>query len=216
MSACFRSGVARLSQGRDDSPGQPKRTACLLALLALVALTCPACRQDMYNQPKYKPLAASEFFADGTSARPLPPHTIPRGHLNEDAVFFLGKHEDGTMAESFPMPVTKDLLKRGQERYNIYCSVCHGYEGDANGMIVQRGYPAPPSYHIDRLRNAPPGYLYSVITNGYGIMYPYASRVESPDRWAIAAYIRALQLSRNARLEDVPADERAKLGGEKP
>ena len=170
----------------------------------------------MYNQPKYKPLAASEFFADGTSARPLPPHTIPRGHLNEDTVFFQGKHDDGTLAESFPVPVTRDLLKRGQERYNIYCSVCHGDEGDANGMIVQRGYPAPPSYHIDRLRNAPPGYLYSVITNGYGIMYSYASRVEPADRWAIAAYIRALQLSRNARLDDVPADQRAKLGGEKP
>ena len=201
------------NQGPDGSPSRSKLSAFLLALLAL---TGSACRQDMYNQPKYKPLAASEFFADGTSARPLPPHTVPRGHLNEDTVFFLGKHEDGTMAESFPMPVTKDVLKRGQERYNIYCSVCHGYEGDANGMIVQRGYPAPPSYHIDRLRNAPPGYLYSVITNGYGIMYPYASRVEPTDRWAIAAYIRALQLSRNGRLDDVPADERAKLGGERP
>ncbi len=95
------------------------------------------------------------------------------------------------------MPVTRDLLNRGQERFTIYCSMCHGAEGDGNGMIVQRGYPPPPSYHIDRLRNAPPGYLFSVITNGYGIMYPYASRVEPPDRWAIAAYIRALQLSRN-------------------
>lgn len=188
------------------------RLVCALTF----ALGVSACRQDMYNQPKYKPLAASEFFADGASARPLPPHTIPRGHLNEDTVFFQGRHDDGTLAESFPMPVTKELLKRGQERYNIYCSVCHGAEGDGNGMIVQRGYPAPPSYHIDRLRNAPPGYLYSVITNGYGIMYSYASRVEPPDRWAIAAYLRALQLSRNARIEDVPEAQRASLEGQKP
>ena len=187
-----------------------------LLLLAAVALALASCRQDMYNQPKYKPLAASEFFADGTSARPLPPHTVARGHLNEDTVFIAGKHDDGTMAESFPMPVTKELLARGQERYNIYCSVCHGYEGDANGMIVQRGYPAPPSYHIDRLRNAPPGYLYSVIANGYGIMYSYASRVEPADRWAIVAYIRALQLSRNARVDDIPPAERARLEGQKP
>ena len=170
-----------------------------------------ACRQDMYNQPKYKPLAASEFFADGTSARPLPPHTVARGHLNESVVFFTGKNDDGTLVAGFPVPVTRDLLKRGQERFNIYCSVCHGAEGDGNGMIVQRGFPPTNSYHIDRLRQAPPGYFYHVITNGYGVMYSYASRVEPADRWAIAAYIRALQLSRNGRLDDVPADERAKL-----
>ncbi len=190
--------------------------ARLRVLAVAIALGTSACRQDMYNQPKYKPLAASEFWADSTAARPLPPHTVARGHLNEDTVFFVGKHDDGTLAESFPMPVTKELLKRGQERFNIYCSVCHGAEGDANGMIVQRGYPAPPSYHIDRLRNAPPGYLYSVITNGYGIMYSYASRVEPADRWAIAAYIRALQLSRDARLDDLPPAERASLENQKP
>ncbi len=184
--------------------------ACLLALGAT------ACRQDMYNQPKYKPLAQSEFFADDAASRPLPPHTIPRGHLDEDAVFFTGKAEDGTLAASLPMPVTKDLLKRGQERFNIYCSVCHGAEGDGNGMIVQRGFPPPNSYHIDRLRQSPPGYYFNVITHGYGVMYSYASRVEPADRWAIVAYIRALQLARNARLDDVPADQRAKLGGPKP
>ena len=184
-----------------------------LGLLASAALTLTgaACRQDMYNQPKYKPLAQSEFFDDDTSARPLPPHTIPRGHLDEDTAFFTGKNDDGTLAAAFPMPITRELLNRGQERFTIYCSMCHGAEGDGNGMVVQRGYPPPPSYHVDRLRNAPPGYLFSVITNGYGIMYPYASRVEAPDRWAIAAYIRALQLSRHANLDDVPADERVKL-----
>ncbi len=183
------------------------RTLLLLAL----AFAVVGCRQDMYNQPKYKPLAKSEFFNDDTSARPLPPHTIPRGHLDEDTAFATGKNDDGTLAAALPVPVTRELLARGQERFTIYCSMCHGNEGDGNGMVVQRGYPPPPSYHIDRLRNAPPGYLYSVITNGYGIMYPYASRVEGPDRWAIVAYIRALQLSRHATLDDVPAGERAQL-----
>ena len=178
--------------------------------LALV-LVGTGCRQDMYNQPKYKPLAKSEFFDDDTSARPLPPHTIPRGHLDEDTAFATGKNDDGTLAATLPTPVTRALLERGKERFTIYCSMCHGNEGDGNGMVVQRGYPPPPSYHIDRLRNAPPGYLYSVITNGYGIMYPYASRVEQPDRWAIVAYIRALQLSKHATLEDVPADQRPPL-----
>ena len=180
-------------------------------LSCLVACVAAGCRQDMYNQPKYKPLAASEFFADGTAARPLPPHTVARGHLAEDTLFFTGQGPDGTLAASFPMPVTHELLQRGQERFNIYCSECHGYEGDGNGMIVQRGFPPPNSYHIDRLRQAPPGYFYHVITNGYGVMYSYASRVEPADRWAIAAYIRALQLSRQGRLDDVPPDERAKL-----
>ena len=187
-----------------------------LLVACLLAAGSTACRQDMYNQPKYKPLARSEFFNDLASARPLPPHTIPRGHLDEDTVFFTGKNEDGTLADSLPMPVTHDLLKRGQERYNIYCSVCHGAEGDGNGMIVQRGFPPPNSYHIDRLRQSPPGYFFNVVTHGYGVMYSYASRVEPVDRWAIVSYIRALQLSRNGHLEDVPPDERAKLEGAKP
>lgn len=186
------------------------KRAFFLPGLAL-SLLAGGCRQDMYNQPKYKPLAKSEFFNDDTSARPLPPHTIPRGHLDEDTAFATGKNDDGTLAAALPMPVTRALLERGKERFTIYCSMCHGNEGDGNGMVVQRGYPPPPSYHIDRLRDAPPGYLYSVITNGYGIMYPYASRVEEPDRWAIVAYVRALQLSRRATLDDVPADQRVLL-----
>lgn len=187
----------------------PTTLAALCTLLG--GLT--ACRQDMYNQPKYKPLHPSEFFADGTSARPLPPHTVPQGHLNEDTEYFQGKHDDGTLMEAFPMPVTHEVLKRGQERFNIFCSMCHGYEGDGNGMVVQRGFPPPPSYHIDRLRTAPPGYFYNVISHGYGVMYPYASRVEPSDRWAIAAYIRALQFSRTGKIDDVPTDERTKLEG---
>ncbi len=187
----------------------------VIAVLACV-LAGTACRQDMYNQPKYKPLAANEFYDDNTSARPLPPHTIPHGRLDEDTIFFTGKNDEGMLAASLPVPVTRELLARGQERFTIYCSMCHGAEGDGDGMVVQRGYPPPPSYHIDRLRNAPPGYLYSVITNGYGIMYPYASRVEAPDRWAIVAYVRALQLSRHATLDDVPADQRTQLEAAKP
>ncbi len=189
-----------------------KASVILLPWLLLLA----SCRQDMYNQPKYKPLARSEFFEDLASARPLPPHTVPRGHLDEDTVFFTGKNDDGTLAASLPMPVTRDLLNRGQERFTIYCSVCHGAEGDGNGMIVQRGFPPPNSYHIDRLRQSPPGYYFNVISHGYGIMYSYASRVEPADRWAIVAYIRALQLSRNGRLEDVPPDARAGLEDAKP
>lgn len=190
--------------------------AAAVALLFVAALALVSCRQDMYNQPRYKPQAPNEFFADGASSRPLPPHTVARGQLRENTIFFTGLHDDGTAAEEFPVPVTRELIHRGQERYAIYCAVCHGNEGDGNGMIVQRGFPPPPTYHIDRLRNAPPGYIYSVITNGYGVMYPYASRVEPADRWAITAYIRALQLSRHATLEDVPPAERAKLEGERP
>lgn len=189
----------------------PLRFWCLVLAGAVLLLCGTACRQDMYNQPKYKPLAPSEFFADYASARPLPPHTVPRGHLDEDSAFSFGKTDDGKLTDILPMPVTEALLKRGQERYNIYCSVCHGADGAGNGMIVQRGFPPPPSYHIDRLRQAPPGYLYHVITNGYGVMYSYASRVEPGDRWAIVAYIRALQLSQDGRMEDVPDTDRAKL-----
>lgn len=188
-----------------------RRRTLVYAAGGLVMLANAACRQDMYDQPKYKPLHPSEFFADGTSARPLPPHTVARGHLNEDTIFFRGEHEDGTLAESFPMPVTHELLQRGQERFNIFCAVCHGAEGDGNGMIVQRGFPPPNSYHIDRLRQSPPGYFFNVITHGYGVMYSYASRVEPVDRWAIAAYIRALQLSRQGKLDDVPKPIRAEL-----
>ena len=183
-----------------------------LALL-LMAGALAGCRQDMYNQPRYKPLAQSEFFADDAASRTPPPHTIARGRLEEDVVFFTGAGADGNLAATLPMPVTLDLLKRGQERFTIYCSVCHGASGEGNGMIVRRGFPAPESYHLDRLRQAPPGYLFHVITHGYGAMYSYASRVPAADRWAIVAYIKALQLSHHAELSDAPPAERATLEG---
>jgi mono/diheme cytochrome c family protein len=136
---------------------------------------------------------------------------VALGAANLDTAYFEGKTDDGKLLEAFPAPVTREMLERGRQRFEIYCSVCHGRTGEGNGMIVQRGFPAPPSYHIDRLRNAPPGHRYDVITNGYGVMYSYASRVDPADRWAIAAYIRALQLSHHATLNDVPQEERTKL-----
>ncbi len=180
--------------------------ACLLALGAT------ACRQDMYNQPKYKPLARSEFFADLAASRPLPPHTIPRGHLDEDAVFFTGKNDDGTLAASLPMPVTQRPAQARPGTLQHLLSVCHGCEGDGNGMIVQRGFPPPNSYHIDRLRQSPPGYFFNVITHGYGVMYSLRlARGTGRPLGHRRLHPRAATFARNARLDDVPADQRAKL-----
>ncbi|HWB60878.1 MAG TPA: cytochrome c [Chthoniobacteraceae bacterium] len=183
------------------------RSAAIIAL----ALALAACRRDMFNQPRYKTYAQDSFFADDASARPLPPHTVARGDAETDTAYYQGKTDDGKLLEALPMPVTREMLERGRERFDIYCSVCHGRTGDGNGVIVQRGFPAPPSYHIDRLRNAPAGHFYDVITNGYGVMYSYAARVTPEDRWAIVAYIRALQLSHNATLNDVPPGEKTRL-----
>jgi len=168
------------------------------------------CRQDMHNQPRYKPLAASEFFADGRSARPVVEGTVARGHLHIDQARYTGK-ENGEDVTEFPFPITKADLVRGQERFNIYCSPCHGRTGQGDGMIVQRGYRRPPSLHQDRLRDAPAGHFFDVITNGFGAMPDYASQIRAEDRWAIAAYIRALQLSEHATLADVPPADRSRI-----
>ncbi len=189
----------------------PRLVTSLLLILAVA--TAAGCRRDMFQQPYSKPLNPSDFFQDNHMAsRPLLAHTVARGHLQADEAFYTGKL--GTnLVETFPFPVTQEVLARGRERFDIYCSPCHGRTGEGNGMIVQRGFPPPPSYHIDRLRQAPVGHFFDVITQGYGIMYSYAERVEPADRWAIAAYIRALQQSRNARVTDVPLKERNRLGG---
>jgi len=168
------------------------------------------CRRDMFEQPKSNPLGASHFFADGAASRPLPPHTVARGDLEEDATFYTGMM--GTnLVTTLPWPVTREMIERGRERFKINCVPCHGETGDGDGIVVQRGFPAPPSYHIARLRAAPVGHFFDVMTRGYGVMYPFASRVTPADRWAIAAYLRALQLSQHANLAEVPPDETAKL-----
>jgi mono/diheme cytochrome c family protein len=164
----------------------------------------------MRDQPRYEPLEASEFFADGMSARPLVSGTVARGQLHADEPFYTGK-ADGEFVTEIPLQLDRDLLERGQERFNIYCAVCHAPTGEGDGMIVQRGFRKPPSYHIERLQNAPAGHFFDVMTNGFGAMPSYRVQVAPRDRWAIVAYIRVLQLSRNATLENVPPAERAKL-----
>jgi len=163
----------------------------------------------MHDQPKYRGLRANPFFADGRSARPAIPDTVSRTDLRDDALAS-GKTEGGYVT-SLPVAVDAALLARGRERFDIFCSPCHSPLGDGRGMVVRRGLSQPPSFHIPRLREAPPGYFFDVITNGFGRMQDYAAQVPAADRWAIVAYVRALQLSQDAPLSDVPADERAKL-----
>jgi mono/diheme cytochrome c family protein len=185
-----------------------------LATVALVAVT--ACRRDMQDQPRYKPLAASDFFKDGASARPLVPDTVARGEARLDSLLYTGK-VDGVLVDEFPFPITKAVLDRGQQRFDIFCSPCHGPLGDGDGMVVRRGFKIlPPSYHIDRLRDAPVGHFFDVMTNGFGAMQDYRAQVSVRDRWAIAAYIRALQLSQHATMADVPPAERAPLDRQAP
>jgi mono/diheme cytochrome c family protein len=180
--------------------------------IAGILLTCIGCRQDMHVQPRYNPYDATDFFYDGQSARLPVEGTVPRGELTlgPQELLYTGK-VNGQPADGFPFPVTKEIMERGQERFNINCSPCHGLSGDGDGMIVQRGFRRPPSLHDDRLRTAPVGHFFDVITNGFGVMYPYGYRVPPRDRWAIIAYIRALQFSRQASINDVPEAERQQL-----
>ena len=187
------------------------RTNLTLGALILSAALLSACRQDMHDQPKYVPLRPSDFFADGRSARPIIEGTVARGHLKDDTLYFTGKGADGKPAKEFPMPVTKELIARGEQRYNIYCTPCHDRTGSGFGMIVRRGYRRPPTYHSDRMREQPNGYFYDVITNGFGAMPDYAAQIPPADRWAIVAYIRALQLSQQASINDVPPEGRSQL-----
>jgi mono/diheme cytochrome c family protein len=184
------------------------RMSVLLAV-SLVAVGCS--RLDMQDQPKYRPQRPSDFFADGRSERQPVEGAIARGALDEDTAFYEGKDAAGKDIEAFPIAVDKTVIVRGQQRYDVYCSPCHGRIGNGLGMIVRRGFKQPPSYHIDRLRNAPVGHLYDVISNGYGAMLNYASQVQPRDRWAIIAYIRALQYSENANINDLPQEARAKV-----
>lgn len=198
------------------------KRAIMFLLVAVTGLSAIGCRYDMQDQPRYKAYKKSDFFKDGRASRDLPEGTVPRGHLNADKAFYTGKIANqnpnaavttttdangNTLVSSFPndidefpVPVTKELVDRGQERYNIYCIVCHGPVGKGDGMLPRRGFPQPPTYHDDRLRNAPVGHFFDVITNGWGKMNSYASAVPAADRWAIVAYIRALQVSQNPDL----------------
>jgi mono/diheme cytochrome c family protein len=178
-------------------------------MLVLLA-AAPACRQEMYDQAKYKPLGESGFFADRRAARPLPEGTVARGWLKADQRLYEGKQGHDLVA-TLPMPLTKDLIARGRDRFNIYCSPCHDRTGSGRGMVVRRGFQPPPSFHLDRLRDAPIGHFFDVMTNGLGAMPDYSSQIEVADRWAIAAYVKALQLSQHAPVSDVPAEKRQEL-----
>jgi mono/diheme cytochrome c family protein len=179
-------------------------------LLLAAVLLLAGCRQDMYDQARQKPYAPSQFFDDGRSARPPVPGTIARGQLNDDPHLYTGR-VNGRLVTTFPFPVDRAVLERGRDRYNIYCAPCHDRLGNGDGMVVLRGYRQPPSLHIDRLRNAPVGHFFDVTTNGLGAMPDYAVQIDVYDRWAIAAYIRALQLSQRATTAEVPPEELRKL-----
>jgi mono/diheme cytochrome c family protein len=174
-------------------------------------LALAGCRQDMHNQPKYRPLRASTFFEDGMSARLPVAGTVPRGHLREDALLYTGM-VNGEVATEFPFPIDARVMARGREMYNAACTHCHGLTGEGDGLVVQRGFTKPPSIVDERMRDTPVGYFYNVITNGFGIMPDHADQVKVEDRWAIVAYLRALQLSATATIDDVPANERGRLG----
>jgi mono/diheme cytochrome c family protein len=188
--------------------------------ISVVAMTV-GCRYDMQDQPRYKPYKKSDFFSDNKAMREFPDGTIARGMLRADKVFYTGKKLNAdpaaaanvatttnaagnTLISSFPndiekspVPLTKELLERGEQRYKVFCIVCHGPVGNGDGMIVRRGYSKPPTYNDDRLRNAPDGHFFDVMTNGWGKMSSYASQIPAADRWAIVAYIRTLQISQN-------------------
>jgi hypothetical protein len=182
----------------------------LLPALAAAMLLLAGCRQDMHDQPKYVPLRQGDLHADQRSARPIVEGTVPRGLLRDDDLLETGR-ENGQDATRFPFPVTAEVLARGRVRYDIFCAPCHDRTGRGNGMIVRRGYRQPPSFHIDRLRQSPVGHYFDVVTNGFGAMPDYRAQVPVRDRWAIVAYIRALQLSERATLGDVPPGQRDSL-----
>lgn len=196
------------------SYGRAARLALVSGLLLAAGLVA-GCRQDMHDTPRYEALEQSDFFADKRGMRPIPEGTVARGMLRDDDVFYTGKL-DGEAVAALPAQVTLDaaFIDRGQNRFNIYCAPCHSQLGDGNGTVVQRGYKRPTSFHDPRLRGVAIGYFYDVMTNGFGQMPDYAAQIAPRDRWAIAAYVRALQLSQGATVDDVPADQRGVLDGQ--
>ena len=197
---------------RRTSPrGWVRRLAVLL--LAVAALGTVGCRQDMQDQPYYEPFEASELFDNGTTNQPLPAGTVARGLLKEDTHYWFGRSESGQWVDTLPAQIqgSRELLERGQERFEIYCSVCHDSSGSGRGMIVRRGFKQPQPLYEQRLKDMPLGYFYDVATNGFGIMPAYSKQVPEDDRWAIAAYIRVLQLSQGSTVDELPADVRNEL-----
>jgi mono/diheme cytochrome c family protein len=190
-----------------------QRGVIVLAFGAMLLFSA-ACRQDMHDQPKYQPLEQSSFFLDEQASRSPVPGTVARGELQDDALLYTGK-VDGSDALMFPFRIDDSVMARGQQRFNIYCSPCHGRTGMGDGMVVQRGYRRPPSFADERLRQAPIGHFFDVMTNGFGAMPDYAAQIRPTDRWAIAAYVRALQLSAHATIDDVPVAERGRLETER-
>lgn len=186
---------------------RPDRGVLLAGALSALVV-CSACRQDMFNQPKARPYRSSDFFRDGGSARPPVPGTVARGQLRADRALHTGIGPDGRFVARLPLPLDRSVLLRGKERFEIFCSPCHGRTGDGRGMIVQRGFKEPTSFHAERLRRQPIGYFFDVVTSGFGEMSSYAAQVPVADRWAIAAYVRALQLSQHAPLSEVPPLDR--------
>jgi len=202
-----------MSPGEHQASGLgPRASERLWRAGALLFVLLLGCRQKMANQPRYDPLEPSDFFADGMSARPRIAGTVARGEANLDPYFETGK-SGGQDGDGFPFAVTADVMNRGHERFDIYCSECHGRLGDGNGMIPARGYRRPPSFHTQTLRAAKTGHFFDVMTNGFGAMPAYRTMIPPSDRWAIVAYIRALQTSQSATIDDVPPERRAGLGG---
>jgi hypothetical protein len=178
------------------------------AMAAMLVLA--GCRQDMHDQPKFFPQRGTEFYADGRSARPQVENTVARGQMHDDAYFYTGM-TNGAEGNTYPFPVTLDVLERGQERFNVYCTPCHSRVGNGAGMIVQRGYRPAGNFHTERLRNAPLGHFFAVMSNGYGAMPDYAAQLTPEDRWAVVAYIKALQLSQNANAADLGGQQTRQL-----
>lgn len=242
MKLSFNNDRHKVTKAQSSTKGFFRASLCLCVLVA-ISLTSMSCRQDMHDQPKYRPLRPIDQIGtinDGRSARPLVEGVVARDQLKEDIEFFTGKLRSAQTAAKqqqqptsgqasaaqsaqqptqvfqgfvteFPMAITAADLDRGQERFNVYCAVCHGRLGDGGGMIVKRGFRRPPSFHDERLRNAPIGYFFDVETNGFGAMPDYAAQITADDRWRIIAYIRALQLSQRATLAELPPDERVKV-----
>jgi mono/diheme cytochrome c family protein len=180
--------------------------------VVLLAAAVSGCRQDMHDAPRYEAFEASTFYADGRASRQAPTGTVARGWLRADEALNTGR-TNGELVAEFPFPISAGDMERGRERYNIYCTPCHGVLGDGQGMVVQRGLRRAASYHQDRLRDERVGYFYDVVTNGFGAMQGYAEQIPVRDRWLIVAYVRALQLSQHATMADVPAERQAELNG---